>query len=113
MTKLTKGDLVRSLHNDQTLYTVLANKNGWLTVRVAHDPLNADLVYVKQRANLFARCPVYNPRPAPDYANSSREAYLAGYGDAIRHRRFDGGAYGAFSTYRDGWSDGVSDRTAA
>lgn len=54
-TKLTKGDLVRSVLNDGPVYRVEANKNGWLTVRVARDPLNADLVYAKQRASIFVR----------------------------------------------------------
>lgn len=51
---LTKGDRVRSLLNPDTRYVVEANRNGWLTVRVA-DPLNADLVYTKQRASIFVR----------------------------------------------------------
>lgn len=53
--KLAKGDLVRSILNDGPVYRVEANRNGWLTVRVARDPLNADLVYAKQRASLFVR----------------------------------------------------------
>ena len=54
MTKLTKGDRVRSLFHPDNVYVVLANNNGWLTVRVA-DPRNADLVYAKQRASIFVR----------------------------------------------------------
>lgn len=53
--KLKKGELVRSLLNPDTRYRVEANRNGWLTVRVALDPANADLVYSKQRASLFVR----------------------------------------------------------
>lgn len=53
--KLTKGELVRSVLNDGPVYRVEANKNGWLRVRVACDPLNADLVYTKQRASMFVR----------------------------------------------------------
>lgn len=53
--KLTIGDKVASIHNPNTRYVVEANNNGWLTVRVADDPLNWDLVYEKARASIFTR----------------------------------------------------------
>ena len=56
---LRVGDKVRStLRNwdaDTVRYTVTKAKNGWVTVRVADDPRNADLVYGPLRASVYAR----------------------------------------------------------
>jgi hypothetical protein len=60
---LRVGDKVRStLRNWEpdeagagVRYTVIKANHGWVTVRVADDPLNADLVYGPYRASLYAR----------------------------------------------------------
>jgi len=55
---------------------------------------------------------VWNPRPAADYAISSRKAYHAGYSDGFHGASFGAGdedAHGAFSTYRSGFADGRAD----
>lgn len=54
----------------------------------------------------------WNPRPHPDLSSFGRKAYFAGYSDAFHGYRFgagDEGAFGAFSDYRPGYSDGAVD----
>ena len=50
---LKAGDKVRAILNPDTVYRVEKARNGWLTVRVTDDWINSDLVYERQRSNLF------------------------------------------------------------
>lgn len=55
---------------------------------------------------------IWNARPHPDATNFDRRAYLAGYSDGFHGYPFgagDEGAFGAFSSYRPGFSDGRAD----
>lgn len=52
---------------------------------------------------------LWNPRPAADYANMSRRAYDAGYGDGFHGEAWAPGDHGAFSTYRIGFDHGRAD----
>jgi hypothetical protein len=58
----------------------------------------------------------WNPRPDPEGTVWNTSAYMCGYTDAFYGEKFgahDRDQYGAFSAYRPGFNDGLSDQRNA